>query len=73
MYLVEVILLIDFIVAKEMKRSKIDIVAEKGRSKTTAAAEKNIHNMTVEENNNDDNKAGIAIYADSGLIDLADL
>ena len=64
------ILLINFVVAK---KTKVDIATEKDRSKTTTAAKKNIHNITIEENNNNDNKARIAIYANSRLINLTKL
>ena len=73
MYLVEVMILIDFVVAEGVKGAEVDTIVEKGRSKATAAAKKNTYNMTVEENNNDDNKAGVTIYADSELTDLAGL
>lgn len=68
MYLVEVMLLIDFVVAEG---AEVDIAAEEGRSKAAAAAEEDGHSMAVEEDNKDDNKAGVAISAGSGLTDLA--
>ena len=64
------ILLINFIVVKE---AKIDIATEKGRSKAATAAKKNNYSITIEENNKNNNKAGIAVSADSKLTNLTKL
>ena len=69
MYLVEIMLLIDFVVAEG---AKIDIAAEEGRSKAAAAAKKNSHSITIEEDNKDNNKAGVTVHANSGLTNLAE-
>ena len=72
-YLVEIILLINFIVIKKIKRAKINIAIKKDRSKTTTATKKNTYNIIIKENNNNNNKTRIAIYVNSKLIDLTKL
>ena len=72
-YLVEVILLIDFIV---IEKTKIDIATEKDRSIAITATKENNYNITIEENNKNNNKAEIAIYtiyANSRLTNLTKL
>ena len=70
MYLVEIILLIDFIVAKG---AEINIATEKDRNKAATTAKKNNYNITIEENNKNNNKTGVAISANSELINLTKL
>ena len=66
-------ILINFIIAERIKKTKINTAAKKDCNKTATAAKKNIHNITVEENNNNNNKAEIAIYANSKLTNLTEL
>ena len=66
-------LLINLIVTE---RAKIDIIVKKGRNKIVTAAKKNNYNIAIEENNKNNNKAKVAIYAiyaNSKLTNLAKL
>ena len=66
-------LLINFIVTK---RAKIDIAIKKDRNKAIATTKENNYNITIEENNKDNNKAEITIYTiyiDSKLTNLTRL
>ena len=70
MYLVEVILLINFIVAKG---AKVNIITKKDYSKTITTTKENNHSITVKENNKNNNKAGVTISTGSKLTNLAEL
>ena len=70
MYLVEIILLINFIV---IKRTKINITIKKDYSKITTTTKKNNYSITIKKNNKNNNKTGITIYTNSKLINLAKL
>ena len=69
-YLIEIILLINFIVAK---RIKINIATKKDRSKITITTKKNNYNITIKKNNKNNNKARIAISTNSKLTNLIKL
>ena len=73
MYLVEIMLLINFIITKEIKKLKINITIEKDRSKIATATKKNIYNITIKKNNNNNNKTRVAIYINSKLTNLVNL
>ena len=64
------ILLIDFIVAE---KTKINIAIKKDYNKAATATEKNSYSIAIEENNKNNNKAEIAISADSKLTNLTKL
>lgn len=70
MYLVEIILLINFIVTKKIK---INITTKKDRNKTTTTTKKNNYSITIKENNKDNNKTRVTISIDSELINLIKL